>query len=1152
MHPIVNLQASLPAGDSSSTPKATPISIFSGIAEMFKNLDLSEETKEKKEQQARSDKKVTKTDQLLPLDPHTLMGKPPEKVAPPALPISHVTSAQQNMLKLILAGWKTFPELHGGLQISDLAFLSLQEFIQLSFHTLLVNMLGDKKELDLLQIAQISDKWSGMHWQKVDPKELEESFDQMTKSLKLKKEEIEAPQKHFKTLLLLVKQKACYSQPINFSEKLPSAETHKKAFKYISNIFFSLSQKIVSPLLFLGLSGIYTFSQEITAHFKQLEQASSSSCYDKKKASIYRVWNHWLKGIIFDLGIRVKKLEKSGNYFKELEPTSEKMKMIGELGKELVSSLGYKSKALESEFNSFECWAAVFENLKPVTAQAKAIGMKHYGSLQIFQADFCKEVKEFLAPYSINFDTSFSIDHSAQVDLAIEVIKMMRMRIDSIAKKIPFNKAKFQKNLKSICAVFKGEKNSKEFCSFVEKLIRECDVFCESYWKKYLSMHDSMDRICPHGTIDTVGDDRRQIQLLKLASITCHFSIQFLNQIKDGGEFLHKINSEYSQLSVKSKIAILISAAFSRVQEEHIEASTNEKGYLVNLEADKTEMSKPAVKIFGQKKIDYGWGSILIENGDRRIIADRINPICQAAEMLYVSHFSILESCWKGMNVVPSPCVAEPDESWLDDIDSEETAKLNFAVIKRESEAKASFEPKPKLDTKAKTAKQSAPAIPAASALVPKFDVSMASYPPLVSLVTSLANVYGFSENCKIPSDMTDKISHVEIAQQQQLHALHCTHIISKMHQTNDTIDPRVLSSLFFHSGLLSIEQALTSEYTRQHPNEPLVHHLSQLSRSLDLAVESNWVKQLGPFDARYPFSCQNANQLDRASLAVRLNIGLAKNEPCPKEAVIFCEKWMQEAIAIQKSLFEKHLGANKEYALKQLSEIENRLKLVDSDKSKQLKEKTSVFSKEQMGQLETAEKALKETLESLRKKMSELHVSSQMGKRLQNVMYHLTMLTHLPALMKKFADPEYWIIHGQLLVLSTQYLTENLGAYLANKMGYHVFTHDLTIYGTCYGLSSVLDEQEKGLLESLCIGKGLEYPFKYFSQKQDKEEISPLMSFLSELTLLSKTITINGKDFTFSGRKSQNIEFLRKQLLANVVQLSHFVNVLVQKHILV
>jgi hypothetical protein len=328
------------------------------------------------------------------------------------------------------------------------------------------------------------------------------------------------------------------------------------------------------------------------------------------------------------------------------------------------------------------------------------------------------------------------------------------------------------------------------------------------------------------------------------------------------------------------------------------------------------------------------------------------------------------------------------------------------------------------------------------------------------------------------------------------------------------------------------------------------VHHLRQLLSRVNLSVESNWGQQIGPFDARYPFSCQAATPVESASWGVSQNIGLANNDPCPKEAVLSWEKWMQEAITIQKSLFDKALDGNKEHALKQRMEIEHGLNRDRPDKLKSLVEHTLVFSKEQMDQLEAAEKILKETLEKLRKKIGGSHTSSQMNRRLQNVMYHLAMLTHLPVLMKAFAEPEYWIIHGQLLVLSVQYLTENLGAYLANKKGYHIFTHDLTIYGTCYGLSSVLNELEKDLLESLCIGKGLEYPFKYFSQKHDKEEISPLMSFLSELTLLSKAITIHGKDFTYSGRKVQNIESIQKQLTMNVVKLSQFANILVEKHL--
>jgi hypothetical protein len=105
--------------------------------------------------------------------------------------------------------------------------------------------------------------------------------------------------------------------------------------------------------------------------------------------------------------------------------------------------------------------------------------------------------------------------------------------------------------------------------------------------------------------------------------------------------------------------------------------------------------------------------------------------------------------------------------------------------------------------------------------------------------------------------------------------------------------------------------------------------------------------------------------------------------------------------------------------------------------------------------------------IEKLNKYVSSISdPSKQVSKRIQNVHYHLKMLTNVAQLIQHYSQPEFWPIHAHLILFSTQYLIENLGSLVAIRLEEPVFTHDLQVYGTCYGLYESLSEEEIELIE--------------------------------------------------------------------------------------
>lgn len=522
-----------------------------------------------------------------------------------------------------------------------------------------------------------------------------------------------------------------------------------------------------------------------------------------------------------------------------------------------------------------------------------------------------------------------------------------------------------------------------------------------------------------------------------------------------------------------------------------------------------------------------------------------VNHTCQA---LYGTVLPLFHLCFKDIVSRPQPYIE--DDSWLDEIDQDQFADEVGETELKEAEEQESSGSENLDDLMLMPATASSKEI--RKPQISKMPVSTLSEKesrqktPLGSFVRQLANFYGLSADIITPSQVKGtKVDAIDLIKQQQVHAWHCFQLVSEMLQrSSQPGDQELLASLFFFWGHQTLEQALTVECIEKNDPDKWGHSLGLLLSSLKLSTESRWVKHAdkATFYARYPFCFSKAG--DDNPLAVMANTKLGNGQGALKEFLETWKQWIDEALKIQIEAMTK----DREVELKALQESAAAVKsqkTVDSYNSV-----NPDLSSLEVAEIASLEALLGEAVERLNRRVKEIHSSGSysiwMFKRLQNVQYHLTFLFQLMRLFQRYPEPQFWLIHAQAGLLAAQYLAENLGALLALKQNVHFATHDLSVYSTCYGLSSSLRKEELQTLEGLNVKKGSEYLFKYFGKNK---VVSPFMELLSELTVLSKSIVQYGEGFTPRGRKPQDIPALQKQLMEMFINLSQLSIKLVQIH---
>lgn len=406
----------------------------------------------------------------------------------------------------------------------------------------------------------------------------------------------------------------------------------------------------------------------------------------------------------------------------------------------------------------------------------------------------------------------------------------------------------------------------------------------------------------------------------------------------------------------------------------------------------------------------------------------------------------------------------------------------------------------------------------------------------LFNLRNELAEWHGMTPSTVTPpaSVMGTFISISDSAKLQQLYANDgLAASLEMLSACQDAQEKIVLTQLVLQWGYLALEQSLTTEYAKVHPQEFLQHNLTVLLRGLGINHSSLWTEHAASNTLyhRYPWYFKAKGNKPLPFALKHLQKG---NEFSTKE---FCTKlstWIEGAASLQIAILSH--ANNKHPNLKRIQEaVELFRKDAANTKEASEKETKNLLSTKNEELLSASKRKLNIAMALLQKHLTHLSTQSpsspEMIKALKNAGHHLSNLKIALSLLLHFPQQRFMHVIFQLLHASVKDFAENLGVVLSMQQNSEWYTHSLATYSKEYGLGAELSKELCATLSLIDVAKGNEYPYKYFSSTSE-QAVSPLMAALSDFYARSKEATLMGEGAVPSSLKPMDVPALQDSLV--------------------
>lgn len=1059
--------------------------------------------------------------------------QPTPALLPPKPPVAEHYSAIQNAFKL----WTTFAEEHFGIRLEELDFLSLEQFINLSFIILFIKCHPGKKanksDLPLIELL------SGQAWK--NEAQCKQLFDLFGKY------NIAETKKHRVLLNLLISKShpGCFALSIAELVGKPKSQPKERILFFSIEIMQKLMQ-ILEPLWKEADHQMTQLSQNLHDGYGQYCGRLNSAIFQKFEASknffasskffVSSVW-HNNQHLKHNVQISSKLLSKSCQKLGSGGDTAlSKIDFFIYTGRNfenyVIESTKIMTKALSNlEELTFLSWSEAFvfsEGIEDIR-QNRYLNMKKMA--EAFYQNLLNSFESFFKQAHGKRFTSDDLDHEALGKNILEIL-LCKVVLDLKADDYMCNKRNYREDFERLQKeVIKGLKPDDQ--TLVQEILNAI-----------LNAHDNANK----HLLENLRAYDKEIQARFPQNIWVENFMPFdmANELLSGLSFAQ---SQSTGKMLRHKYFNLIAFIYYRlllIKRMVLNDQTNHSQY-INYCTNKAKSDLVgAYDAASSEDVDRARinVSMLFHLGDN------LKPVSCISKLIYQHCLPIVETCRQGIPERTIETVV-PDDSWLDAYEEEE---IEFdqpieADIKAERDAKESELEQPK-KTKVQATKAPKPD--------PKH-AELTKLPPdrlLCEFNFQLCRSLNLGEMLA-PSDVSGtKLPLHRVTQLQQSHAAHCMSLSWQMlQQSKIEQHQEILASSFFHWGHGTIEQSLTAEHLKTQGSEQTFYHpLSRLLDSLKMPLTGFWTKHAdkATFYVRYPFMYASGKP-EEDPIALRLNTQRGQNAALLNGLKEQFAHVVDEAMQLQLAALAKDPADNAENQIKlqslQKTFLDCKLKVEESSASA-----LKMLSAEQAKLLDSIQSSLKTAAEGLHQLVSKAEAEKsyhpQLLKTLKNALYHLNNLASLPSLLKAHFDPKYWIIHAHLLVLSSQYLAENIGIFLALQKGQRPLTHDLFFYASNYNLGSSLSVAQAAVLDALNVKKGSEYLVKYF-WKTPKDFVTPIMEMLDNLTELSRTIALHGEGFTASGRKELNVAALQSTLLEHVKNLSDLSLALVNAHLL-
>lgn len=407
----------------------------------------------------------------------------------------------------------------------------------------------------------------------------------------------------------------------------------------------------------------------------------------------------------------------------------------------------------------------------------------------------------------------------------------------------------------------------------------------------------------------------------------------------------------------------------------------------------------------------------------------------------------------------------------------------------------------------------------------------------------NLRRYYQVPEYIVTPLSLVDNpYTPSEIAIQQQIMSTDCIQwVVGMLEGSNNAKVKELLSTFYFWWLHLGAEQGLTGKILSINSENPLKHRIDTLCLEAGLKVTPELLKGhiWGTDYIRYPFTVPQPTQKPplafihvRTPSVETVKAILAANESLMKEFVRIQDSLLTSSTPDSPKSPSSNAEADKKNAQSSSPASASAAKPASQTISNELAKELGA----QSAALETAQKTLSGSLATLSSSLSE--------RVLKNVEFHLNNLKTVLDLIMEQPQQENLFVQMSIAYLSTQYLCENLGHYLALGQRADLRRHDLTMYTSLFGLGDY-DESIVGEIRKLNLEKGSEYLFR----GNHYADVAETIRYLSGLFATSKFVMLTKEGISLPKAAETGLTEMHEEMVQKLKTLVTLVVKLISVH---
>lgn len=420
----------------------------------------------------------------------------------------------------------------------------------------------------------------------------------------------------------------------------------------------------------------------------------------------------------------------------------------------------------------------------------------------------------------------------------------------------------------------------------------------------------------------------------------------------------------------------------------------------------------------------------------------------------------------------------------------------------------------------------STPTIPSAAPVLQFNELHSPAARAMFQWRYSLSRLYGINAfGSALPIELArEEPTRAELAMHQQLYAMSCfAALLEMLFLSQDADEQAFITQIAKLWGYLALEQGMTREALRRDANALLLHDLKFLLQQLNVSVSNRWTERAARTTVVYRYPAYHGTPAQASDFGKELS------------------EWMTDWMALQLAVTRQNCTAVQHPLFEEMEQT-----AAAFQKQAAAKDRHEVFEQRSGMACQKLSSELNGSLKILNARLVGLTEASQ--KALANAIHHLRNLNSGLLLLQRFPNQLYLHVHLNNLLVSTQYFTENLGAFISVQRGEGSWVHSLASYSKEYGLGSSLNAELSGVLAAIDVEKGSEYLHRY-AAREIRPATQLLVKQLSDLYARTLAALHLGDGAVPAGRAEKSLAELQGAVFSWAERFVKLTSALVKEH---